>query len=564
MARIIFPPFKRLGMLMLAALVYVLLMEDVSAQQKKGDVTFGQIALAESRIPIRPGIPGKTPFWNIASQNFIYAPAFNYKTLTSAAKYKFELTSETTGTKLQFESKNPYAPLSPVWAELPVGYFQIKVSGISDRGETVGSAGEGRYYRAAPFNGIYHQPVLPYDKSAMVALEKLLHKDYIEYWLTHKVPDPGYSKYRYPSKIYSAVIIGALTYGKLKPEEQSRSLKLARTIADFMISISMPEGSPYQYFPPSYYGYEDVFKKTNSKITTSSIMTIIPADAGNAYLNLYDVTKDKKYLEAAKRIGETYVKTQMNDGSWYLFVDKNSGKPTASNIAIPTSTINYFDRLRTYGVTGLKGATENALKWIMDNPVKTFDWHGQFEDIYERPAYNNLSREQACDMAIYLLRNSKGKPKNVILAEELIRFAEDQFVIWEKPRPDLIIPDALTELGDDIHTRKEAIGNKGTGALSQNWITPSVQEQYVYWMPVGRATGIMLNTYWEVYKVTKKEIYLAKAKSIANSFTMVQKEHDGEYPTYFTKYKMGYWLNSTVYPATYMMKFQENLKKINK
>ncbi|MEJ7693554.1 hypothetical protein [Daejeonella sp.] len=520
--------------------------EAVGNNTKADKKSFGAIALMESTVPIRPGEPGKTPFWNIASKRFIHAPAFNYKTLTAATKYKFELTSETTGTKLQFESKNPYAPLSPVWADLPVGYFTIKVTGISTQGESLGTAGEGRYYRAAPFNGIYHQPVMPYDKSAMVALEKLLHKDYIEYWLTNKAPDPGYQYYRYPTKIYSALIIGALTYGKLKPAEQPRSLTLARTIADFLISVSMPEGNPYQYFPPSYYGYEAIFKKSNNKINTSSIMTIISADAGNAYLDLYDVTKDNKYLEAAKRIGETYVKTQMKDGSWYLFVDKDSGKPTASNIAIPTSTINYFDRLRTYGVTGLKGATENALKWIMDNPVRTFDWHGQFEDIYERPAYNNLSREQACDMAIYLLRNSKGKPKNIILAEELIRFSEDQFVIWEKPRPDL------------------KIGNDGNGALSKNWISPSVQEQYVYWMPVGRAAGIMLNTYWEVYKVTKKEIYLAKAKSIANAFTVVQKEHDGDYPTFFTKYKMGYWLNSNVYPATYMMNFQENLKKINK
>jgi hypothetical protein len=181
----------------------------------------------------------------------------------------------------------------------------------------------------------------------------------------------------------------------------------------------------------------------------------------------------------------------------------------------------------------------------MDNPMKTFDWHGQFEDIYERPPYHNLSREQACDMAIYLLRNSRRNAANIKQAEELIRFSEDQFVIWEKPRPDI------------------KIGNDGQGAMSKNWISPSVQEQYVYWMPVGRAAGIMLNTYWEAYKVTKNEMYLAKAKSIANSFTVVQKEHDGDYPTYFTKYKMSYWLNSAVYPAKIMMDFQNNLKDLN-
>lgn len=516
---------------------------DVNAQS--GQNSFGQTALQESLTPIRPGEPGKTPFWNVAAKRFIYAPAFDFKPVQNAVNYKFEIISEPDETKYEFESKIPHAPLSPVWAALPVGYFKIKVSGISANGTALGTAGEGRYYRAAPFNGVYHEPVMPYDKSAMVALDKLIHKDFIEYWLTNKIPDPGYQYYRYPAKIYSAVIIGAITYGKLKPEENERSIQLARTIADFLISISLPKGNPYEYFPPSYYKYEEVFKKSNNKINTSSVMTIISADAANAYLDLYDVTKDEKYIEAAKRIAETYSKTQLQDGSWYLFVDRDSGKPTAANIAIPTSTINFFDRIRGYGVKGLKRPTKKALKWIMDNPMKTFDWHGQFEDIYERPPYHNLSREQACDMAIYLLRNSKTNSRNIKLAEELIRFSEDQFVIWEKPRPDL------------------KIGNEGQGALSKNWITPSVQEQYVYWMPVGRSAGIMLNTYWEAYKVTKNEMYLAKAKSIANSFTMVQKEHNGDYPTYFTKYKMGYWLNSTVYPAKIMMDFQNNLKDLN-
>lgn len=149
-------------------------------------------------------------------------------------------------------------------------------------------------------------------------------------------------------------------------------------------------------------------------------------------------------------------------------------------------------------------------------------------------------------MAIYLLRNSKENPENIKLAEELIRFSEDQFVIWEKPRQDL------------------TIGKEGLGAMSKNWISPSVQEQYVYWMPVGRAAGIMLNTYLEAYKFTKKDMYLAKAKSIANSFTVVQKEHDGDYPTYFTKYKMNYWLNSAVYPAKVMMELADNLRTIKK
>jgi hypothetical protein len=216
----------------------------------------------------------------------------------------------------------------------------------------------------------------------------------------------------------------------------------------------------------------------------------------------------------------------------------------AKNIAIPTSIINYFDRLRRdYKVAGLENATKKAVNYIMENPVKTYDWQGQFEDVSARPEYANLSREQACDFAIYLLNNSNGKTENLKLAEELIRFSEDQFVIWEQP--------------ENKQTK-----NKGEGWKPENWITPSVQEQYVFWNPVGRAAGIMIDTYWHAYEVTKNEMYLAKAESLANAFTLVQKEHAGDYPTFFTKYKMPLWLNSTVYPAKVLMNLESNIKKL--
>lgn len=502
---------------------------------------YGKQAWAESVIPIRPGVPGKTPFWNGSAHQFIYAPAFEYKEVKGATKYRYTLISEANGKSYRFENKIPCAPLSKVWADVPVGYFQLSVAGLSSKGDSVGLAGKGRYYRAAPFNGVYHRAVLPYDSSARLALDRLMHKGYVNYWLEHNAPDPKYINYRYPAKIYSALVIGAITHAKLMAgtSEAQRSAKLARIVADYMLSIRFKEGTPWEFFVPTYYGPHSE-KATKQHLKPINNFSIMGVDAGHAFLDLYDFTGDKKYLEAARQIARTYLKTQLPNGSWYQFVNHQTGEPTAKNIVIPTSIINYYDRLRNdYKVPGLESSTQKAFAWIMANPVKTFDWQGQFEDVYARPSYKNLSREQACDLAVYLFRNKKDRQ----LAEELVRFSEDQFIIWEKPLP-IVYQEPRP------------------GGRSENWITPSVQEQYVFWMPVGRAAGVMMETFWEAYKATGKDIYLAKAKSLANSFTLAQKAHNGDYPTFFTRYPMNLWLNSTVYPAKLLMMLGDDFSNL--
>lgn len=542
----VFANYKRSILKLLLAALCLMNAANLKAQQAKSKKTFGEIALQESLIPVRPGEPGKVPFWNEKAVRFIYAPAFDFKTIQNAASYKYEITSTVNGKVYTFKSDKPYSALSPVWLEIPIGKFKLKVTGLSAKGQEVGTAGEGEYFRAAPFNGIYHKPVLSYDQSAKLALDNLLNKDYVNYWRIHKAPDPSYKTYRYPSKIFSALIIGAVTSAKLKPQEAAQSIELARIIADYLLSITFAKDHALADFPPTYYGFKEIFaKKPDSHMQYQNSMIIYGTDAGHAYLDLYDYTGDKKYFDAAKRIAATYLKTQLDNGSWYLFVNNQTGEATAGNITIPTSIINYFDRLsRDYKVPGLEKATEKAFNWIMKNPVATFDWHAQFEDVFARPPYQNLSREQACDLAIYLFRNANARLENIKLAEELVRFSEDQFVIWEKP--------------EDVQ-----VGKPNPARSGKNWITPSVQEQYVYWMPVGRAAGIMIDTYWEAYKATKNDMYLAKAKSIANAFTVVQKEHKGDYPTYFTKYKLDDWLNSVVYPARVMMNLENNLRKIS-
>lgn len=514
--------------------------------QPEGLTRYGQIAWEESTVPVRPGEPGKTAFWNGSARRFIYAPAFDFHKIEGASFYVYEIRSKNSEDIYRFESEKPYAPLSPVWKDLPVGQYVLTVTGRSKTGIKLGLSGERTFYRAAPFNGVYHRPVTSYSESAMVALENLLEEDYVRYWLVHRSPDPEYVNYRFPAKIYSALVIGAVTYARLRPNtpEAEMSTELARIVADFMMAIRFPAGTAWEYFVPTYYaGHKFIHKGKSSHMDPINNFTTMGVDAGYAFLDLYDLTRDVKYLDSAQKIAQTYLKNQMKNGSWYQFVHHATNKPVAENIAIPTAMINYFDRLsQDYHISGLEDATQKALKFILENPVKTFDWQGQFEDVYARPPYKNLSREQACELAAYLLNNSRENTNHLKLADELIRFSEDQFVIWEQSIP-------------------QTNEKKGAGWNSANWITPCVQEQYVYWQPVNRAAGIMLETFWLAYEVTENEMYLAKAKSIANAITVLQEAHDGKYPTFSTVHKRSQWLNSAVYPAKVMMKLDDKMKK---
>ena len=48
-------------------------------------------AAKEYLVPVRPGVPGGQPFWNVYANKFTFAPAFDFPEVEGAAKYRFDL-----------------------------------------------------------------------------------------------------------------------------------------------------------------------------------------------------------------------------------------------------------------------------------------------------------------------------------------------------------------------------------------------------------------------------------------------------------------------------------------
>lgn len=521
-------------------LLYCLLFCAMQASAQPGSGELHRQAAAESLVPIRPGVPGKTPFWNTYARRFICAPAFDLAPVPGAAQYRF--TASARDGDHSFETAAPWAPLSPIWAQLPVGKVSLQVDALDRKGgKAIGTAGKKVFYRSAVFDGPYHEPAVDYKESARRSLAALFRKREIQSWLRDGKPDPAYTLNCYPAKVMGATVLGMTIYARLAadPAEADAALLVARRAADFLIQISEPAGRPLEFLPPTYW---NGVRPGGHPVFPDRIMMHYPADAALAYLDLYDRVHEAKYLDAARRIAGTYRKTQMANGVWPLVAKVATGEAIGANLMAPTLPIALMDRLSAqYGFTEYTKVADPAFRWIMENPVRRFSWDAQFEDVRPLEPYVNLSREQACDVAIRLLQRDGSVPRSVALAEELLRFSEDQFVVWEQPLPEW---------------KEISFGTCDPTRDASTWFTPVVLEQYRCYGPVARSVAIMISAWQAAYQVTHKPLYLAKARSLANTLTIAQQYWGGgTYPTWVRRTEGEKWLNNTVHTSRLMLDF---------
>jgi hypothetical protein len=523
------------------------LLSALAAALFQGVVVPGSFAAGPGAKPqpemevIRPGQPGVRPFWNLNSGRFIHPPAFDFKLVEGAASYRFRVAAA--DKEHVFTSPNPWDPLSPVWPAIPQGYTELTVEGLDGQGKVVGVAGKRQFYRSPGFPGATPPPEVPYLEAGRLGLRALFIADHVQHWIKKGGPDPAYEFYCYPGKIMGALVRAMTDYAKLDPAsaEGKQARDIAERVADHLLRISMPEGTPYEFFPPTY--VLDVNKPKRAAVEALEkrwMMTHYACDAAFGYMDLHKLTGNQKYLAAARRIADTYAKTQQPDGTWPLVVNFETGQEEAPNRLVPTWIIFLLDRLdREFGIKDYAACRERAWRYVVENPLRTFAWDAQFEDTKPRPTYRNLSREQACDTAMILFDNPQRTREQVETARELLRFSEDQFVVW-------------SPVTDPEGWRKVRLERE---FKPPNWITPSVLEQYTCYMPVARSSAIFIKAYLSAYKATGEAVYLEKARALANSlvtgqqYQVRQHKGKGEIPTWVTREPPRNWLNNSYYAA---------------
>ena len=492
--------------------------------------------------PVAPGEPGKRPFWNKFAQRFIYPPAFDFAQIEGAKSYRFSVTGTDQKTRT-FTAQHPTAALTPVWPQIPEGEAEAIVEGLDAAGKGIGISRSRRFYKSPAFTGEVEQPVRPYEVAARDGLSAIYNAPHMQFWLAEGKPDRSYKKYCYPNKVMGAAIRAMVAYSRAATSDEQRTtaLKIARQVGDHLLSLRYAAGTPYANMPPTY--TLDVDEPTQllyERVEGRWFMTSSAVDAAFGFLDLYDATKDPQYLEAATAIAGAFKRNQSADGTWPLMADWQTGRPITQQRLVPTWVIFLFDRLdRGYQVADYRDSRGKAWQWIESHPLQTYQWDAQFEDVRPRPPYVNLAREQACDVAVLLLSEKNPSPERIAQAEELLRFSEDQFVVWARVKN----PKGWKAV---MPNRRKQVGT---------WITPCVLEQYSCYAPVSGSSAILINAYLKAHDVTRKPEYAAKARALANGLVAGQdymaRRHDGggQIPTWLWKSTPKNWLNNSYYAA---------------
>ena len=472
--------------------------------------------------PVRPiGVDGQVE-WNAAASQFMYAPTFGFKPVAGAAKYRFELT-DAAGARHGFTAESPNAALSPIWSGVPTGACALKVVGLGPDGAELGVAGERRFIRMAPFDAAkYPKATMPYDEAARKILSYVFHRPYLRYLLENGKPDEGYPLNSYPSKMLGSQIFGLLHYARQNPSDRATALKMARLNANWLMKRAEPADSPLAYFTQTYDGRGEAGNNYVGEKFAGQHMLHYPAAAASALLAMWRETGETKYRDFAVRIADTYLKLQGEDGTWWQKMDAKTGKPVCDNRLVPTRVMPFLEEIAA--VTGeekYRAAAERAFGYIENGPMRDWCWDGQFEDIYPAPRYRNLSKYGPCDTAIYLLNRFPGDKRRLAQAREMLRFSEDQFVVWEAPH-------------------------------QPSWTTPVVLEQYHCYAPIDESVAKLLSTYLALYRAEGNPVDLAKAKALGDVFTRVLLP-DGRLRTYWntsrTDNEHEDWVNGQVADA---------------
>lgn len=233
----------------------------------------------------------------------------------------------------------------------------------------------------------------------------------------------------------------------------TRTLGQAKLLADWGIANSTPAEwtasflapSIVQWLPDGRWQQISTYEKWGLEPDKSAYLA-------DAYLRLYLVTEEAKYLAAVRRIADTLVKLRQPDGSWPFRVDPRTGRVNDAYTHSQLWYIRFFERLAR--VTGEKNWLkyhDEALRWMLENPVKTNRWQGLYGDnppLGETGGKRSYDQWVPLEFAQYLLDHRAENPQYLDIARKIVDWVTKTHVVM--PGLHAGVPGLVEQTGYEI------------------------------------------------------------------------------------------------------------------
>jgi hypothetical protein len=156
----------------------------------------------------------------------------------------------------------------------------------------------------------------------------------------------------------------------------------------------------------------------------------VVGEDGYAYLRLYEMTGNTKYLVEAIRCANALVKNYKpgdeKNSPWPYRCHAKDGSlkdgkgmfPYSANVVEPIMLFDELMRLSEGDVASYKRAREGAWKWLMQYPMRNNVWVGYFEDV--AGSMDNMNQVIPLEFARYVLLHPEKDPEWRQHAEQLI------------------------------------------------------------------------------------------------------------------------------------------------
>lgn len=443
--------------------------------------------------------------WNAFATRFVAAPIYNWKSLPVHA-YRIQLATPNRLVFARVTQSNSFS-LAPLWKRLPYGPLDLLITALDHRGQPRLGPMWKRFYKVPGFDG-HHQKPLDWLQAVRSAMRYLLApaRDEIKpyeketprgLWSCREDSFSGWRTERaYPAIHHPCFIRAFLLFAESFPDDPLavEARRQAALYGEWLLKHRQSRRAVCSLFPFSTIGkgrYEGGCEKKN-------ITLFRAARVGEAMVLLYRAFGKERYMEYARHLADVLVRLQRRDGSLPYRVNPLTGKTVeeyTSNVVTPMRLFALLDEIQPD--KRYAQARKHAFRWLLKNPIRTRRWQGSYEDGSEQAPYVNLQNWDVNETIRYLIYFRKEIPNAVSFAEELNQFIEDQFVVWQKEDPQIIV----------------------------RCPTPAVMEQYGYYYPMDAHTGNWLLSLTVLHYATGRKEYLAKAIAAANA--IVRGQHAG-------------------------------------